>query len=69
MLTIQYVTDSQGKLLYVQVPAKEYEKLVADLEELADVAAYKKAKKKAGKVVPFEEALREIEVYHRDQIS
>jgi hypothetical protein len=56
MLNVQYVTDSHGKPLYVQVPVKEYEKLLADAEELADITAYKKAKKKAGKTLPFDEA-------------
>ena len=69
MLNVQYVTDSQGKPLYVQVPVKEYEKLLADAEELADITAYKKAKKKAGKTVPFDEAFREVEAYHREQAS
>lgn len=69
MQHIQYVTDHQGKPLYVQVPVKEYEKLVADAEELADIAAYKKAKKKAGKTVSFDEAFRDIEAHHADQIS
>ena len=36
---VQYVTDTNGKPLYVQVPTKEYEKLLADAEELANIAA------------------------------
>ncbi|AQG78625.1 hypothetical protein [Spirosoma montaniterrae] len=69
MLHVHYVTDSQGKPLYVQIPVKEYEKLVADAEELADIAAYKKAKKRSGKSVPFDEAFQEIEAHHSNQIS
>lgn len=69
MPTIQYVTDSQGKPLYVQVPVKEYEKLLADAEELSDIAAYKKAMKNTGKAIPFEEAFEDVEAYHRDQTS
>ncbi|MBD2703107.1 hypothetical protein IC229_20840 [Spirosoma sp. BT702] len=69
MLNVQYVTDRNGKPLYVQVPVKEYEKLLADAEELADIAAYKKAKRKAGKTVPFEEAFKQVEEYHREQAS
>lgn len=65
MLNVQYVTDTQGKPLYVQVPVKEYEKLLADSEELADISAYKKAKKSAGKTVRFDEAFREVETYYR----
>ena len=69
MLNVQYVTDNHGKPLYVQVPIKEYERLVADAEELADISAYKKAKKKAGKSVPFDAAFREVETYHSEQAS
>lgn len=69
MLNVQYVTDSQGKLVYVQIPVKEYEKLLADAEELADITAYRKAKKKAGKSISFEEAFKQAEDYHRNQAS
>lgn len=53
MQAVQYVTDTNGKPLYVQVPIAQYEKLVADAEELADIAAYKKAKGKQRKTVSF----------------
>ncbi len=69
MQSVQYVTDTEGKPLYVQVPVKEYDRLLAAAEELADIAAYKKAKKNAGKAVPFEEAFREIETHHQQQAS
>lgn len=69
MLNVRYVTDANGKPLYVQVPIKEYEKLLADAEELADIAAYKKAKKNPGKVIPFEEAFAEIEAYQKRRSS
>ena len=65
MLNVQYVTDASGKPLYVQVPIKEYEKLLADAEALADTAAYEKAKKNPGKLVPFDEAFAEIEAHHK----
>ncbi len=69
MQSVQYVTDTEGKALYVQVPVKEYDRLLAAAEELADIVAYKNAKKNAGKAVPFEEAFREIEAYHQQQAS
>lgn len=53
MSTIQYVTDINGNPLYVQMPIADYEKLLADAEELADIVAYKKAKEKPGKLIPF----------------
>ena len=69
MQSVQYVTDSNGNPLYVQVPIKDYEKLLADAEELADIAAFKKAIKKPGKVVPFSEAFAQIDAYHKQQAS
>jgi hypothetical protein len=69
MQNVQYVTDSNGKPLYVQIPVKDYEKLLADAEELADSNAYKKAKKRPGKSIPFEEAFAQIEVYHQKKAS
>ncbi|TAE32523.1 MAG: hypothetical protein EAZ91_04175 [Cytophagales bacterium] len=69
MVHVQYVTDSQGKPLYVQIPVKQYEKLMADAEELADIAAYKKAKKRSGKSVSFDDAFQEIEAHGNDQLS
>lgn len=69
MQNVQYVTDTEGKALYVQVPVKEYDRLLAAAEELADIAAYKKAKKNAGKAIPFEEAFGEVEAYHEKQVS
>lgn len=69
MLNVQYVTDTNGKPLYVQVPIKEYEKLLADAEELADIAAYRKAKKKPSKSLSFDEAFKQIEAHHDKRAS
>ena len=69
MRTVQYVTDTNGKPLYVQVPVAQYEKLLADAAELADIAAYKKAKKNPGKSVPFDEAFAIVEAYQKVQTS
>lgn len=47
---------------------KHIQKQVADaMEEIADIAAYEKAKKKPGKSIPFGEAFREIEAHHSKQ--
>ncbi|MCU0326893.1 MAG: hypothetical protein MUF45_16905 [Spirosomaceae bacterium] len=60
-LHLNYVTDSKGKQLFVQLPVKEFEQIMADLEELEDIKAYKKAKKNQGKLIPIEEAFALIE--------
>ncbi len=69
MHNIQYVTDSNGKPLYVQIPVEDYERLLANAEELADSNAYKRAKKNPGKSIPFEEAFAQIEAYHQKKAS
>lgn len=56
-----YVVDATGKKVAVQVPIKVYWKLLEAWEELNDIAAYDKAKKKQGKLIPFETAFRDIE--------
>ena len=69
MRTVQYVTDTNGKPLYVQVPIAQYEKLLADAEALADIATYKKAKRNPGKSVPLDEAFAAVEAYQKGQNS
>lgn len=69
MSNVQYVTDASGKPLYVQVPIADYEKLLADAEELADLAAYREAKQNPGRLIPFEEAFAEVEAYHKQRES
>jgi len=69
MQNVQYVTDTHGKPLFVQVPIEEYERLVTDSEELADTVAYREAKKNPGRLVPFDEAFAEVEAYHNRQVS
>ena len=56
-----FVVDSAGKKVAVQVPIKVYWKLLEAWEELNDIAAYDNAKKKQGKMIPFDVAFREIE--------
>lgn len=55
-LHLNYVTDNKGKALFVQIPVKEFEQLLEDAEELADIKAYRTAKTKKGKLIPLEEA-------------
>lgn len=56
-----YVTDKKGRKIAIQIPIKVYEKLVADSEELDEIKEYRKAKKHAGKTIPFDQAFGEIE--------
>lgn len=57
----QFITDDHGKKLAVIFPIKEYNKVVADLEELEDIRLYDAAKKGKQEYIDAEQAFREIE--------
>jgi hypothetical protein len=56
-----FVIDTNGRKIAVQVPIKTYKKLVADSEELEEIKEYRKAKARKGNAIPFEQAFKEIE--------
>lgn len=63
MLTIhpQYITDTAGKKMVV-LPAKEFDTLMEELEELEDIKLYDEAKKNdTGERIPMDEAFKMIE--------
>lgn len=45
-MTPQFLTDGKGKKTGVLLSMKDYKKLMEELEELDDIKAYDKAKKK-----------------------
>lgn len=57
----QFITDTQGKKISAIVPIKEYEQILEQLDELACIRAYDKAKLKKQQFVPLKEALRQVE--------
>lgn len=61
----QYVIDTHGNKIAVQVPLDVFQQLVADSEELDDIKEYRKAKKLKSDPVPFQEAFDEIESVKR----
>ena len=61
MTNENYIIDKNGRKIAAQVPLKTYQKLVADSEELDEIKEYRKAKAHKGKVIPFDQAFREIE--------
>ena len=61
----QYVIDTDGNKIAVQVPYDIFQQLVADSEELDDIKEYRKAKKQKNDPVPFEQAFNEIESFER----
>jgi len=57
----QFITDNQGNKLAVILPIKEYNKILAELEELDDIKLYDLAKKGEQEFLDAEEAFKEIE--------
>jgi len=56
----KYVVNAKGKRVGVILDIKEYEKLLADLEELQDIRAYDEAMASGEEAIPLEQALEEI---------
>ncbi len=61
MSNVQYITNEQGQKTGVVLSMKQYQKLLDELEELAEVKAYDEAKRRGGKARNFREVLKEIE--------
>lgn len=57
----QYVVDEQQRRQAVLLPLSEWERVVAELEELDDIRAYDRAKADSESAISFETAVREIE--------
>jgi hypothetical protein len=64
----QYITDLDGRKVSVILPVRDYEKILEELEELADIKAYDRAKARKSEPVPFEEAVKEIELLRNGRI-
>lgn len=58
----QYITDTTGKKVCVILPIRDYQKILDELEELEDIKAYDRAKARKSEPVPFEQAVKEIEL-------
>jgi hypothetical protein len=57
----RFLVDEQGKRVAVALDVTEYERLLAQAEELEAIRAYDAAKATGDVVVPLEEALAQIE--------
>ena len=56
----EYLVDQEGHRKAVVVPISAWEQIIAALEELDDIRAYDEAKREPSDIVPFEEAVSEI---------
>ena len=58
----QYIKDNNGKKTFVILPAKEFDILLRNMEELEDIRLYDQAREEDdGQRIPMEEAFRLIE--------
>ncbi len=61
VVAAKYVTDDAGMRIGVLIGIDEYHRILEDEEELASVRAYDAAKASGDGVIPFEQAVKEIE--------
>ena len=57
----QFIEDSQGKRIAVLMPIDQYNKMLEQLEDIDDIRVYDAAKAEEDEVIPFDQAVREIE--------
>jgi hypothetical protein len=57
----QYVVDERQQRTAVLLPLAEWEQILDYLEELDDINAYDEAKVGSQEIMPFEQAIHEIE--------
>jgi hypothetical protein len=62
----QFITDTKGRKISVILPMRDYNKMIEELEELADVRAYDEAKASGEESIPFKQAIKEIEAKRHD---
>ena len=58
----KYVVDSKGRRTAVILDIGAYRKMLEELEELESIRAYDKAKASGDEAIPFEQAIREIDL-------
>ena len=61
----RWITDVSGNRVGVILNIAEYEALLEAMEELEDIRAYDETKAEHEEVIPFEQAVREIEQGYR----
>lgn len=64
----QYITDTTGKKVSVILPIKDFEKILDELEELEDIKAYDRVKARKSEQIPFEQAVKEIELLRNSHV-
>ena len=57
----RYIVDENGSRIGVLLDVDDYQRLLEELEELESIRAYDAAKTSGDEVIPFEQAIAEIE--------
>jgi hypothetical protein len=57
----KYIIDEKGERIGVLLSIEEYERFLAELEELESIRAYDAAKASRDEAIPFDQAVSEIE--------
>jgi hypothetical protein len=67
MISLQerFVVDERGRRVSVLIDIEAYRRLLEDLEELEALRAYDAAKASGDEIIPFEQAVAEIEQNRR----
>jgi len=60
-----FITDENGERISAVLPIKQYEQLVNDAEELADIEAFDKASRRKHDFIPLEDGLKQIEALRK----
>lgn len=61
----RYLTDEQGIRIAVVLDIESYQQMLAELERLDAIRAYDEAMATPGELIPFEQAVAEIESRRR----
>lgn len=61
----KYLVDENGERVAIVLGVQEYQRMLAELEELETIRAYDAAKAAPDEAIPFEQAVREIEQERR----
>ena len=57
----KFITDKKGRKISVILPIKDYRNLLDQLEELEEIKLFDQLKSQNEELIPFEQAIEEIE--------
>ena len=66
-ITPQYIKDTAGKKLVI-IPAKQFDNIMEELEDLEDIKRYDAAKKRKQKFVDAETVFKQIEAKRKKHV-